>query len=84
MSEHPIDVLITGKEPSDIHGTIRAHNIHRSPELPNVPILVVGYQCTKEDVLRAVDRGINSVQLMPFSPGTLQEKIARMTHTMMK
>ena len=81
MADHPVDVLIVGKELPDTHGTKFASSIRRSSDLPRIPILMVGYQFTEEDVLHAVDRGIDSFLLMPFSPEALQEKITRMTKT---
>lgn len=81
MAEHPIDVLIVGKELPDTRGTKLAHNIRNSDDLPHVPILMVGYQFTEKDIHHAADRGINSFLLMPFSPEALQEKITRMTST---
>lgn len=81
MTENRVDVLILGKKLPDTRGTKLSNNIRRSNDLSHIPILMVGYQFTEEDVLHAVDRGIDSFLLMPFSPEALQDKIASMTET---
>lgn len=79
MTENPVDVLILGKELPDTRGIKLSHNIRRSKDLSQIPILMVGYQFTEEDVLQAADQGIDSFLLMPFSPEALQDKIASVT-----
>lgn len=73
--DNEVDLIITGKSLPDLRGGNLAKEVRRNSDQVNVPMLMVGYQFTEDDVLHAVDRGINAFLLMPFSPEALQEKL---------
>lgn len=73
--ENDIDLLITGKTLPDFRGGHLAREVRQNSGTGSLPILMVGYQFTEEDVLHAVDRGIDAFLLMPFSPEALQKKL---------
>lgn len=79
--QNDIDLLITGKSLPDLRGGHLAQEIRQSPQTDRLPILMVGYQFTEEDVLHAVDRGIDAFLLMPFSPEALQDKLSAISRS---
>lgn len=79
--QNDIDLVITGKSLPDLRGGHLARELRESPETGSLPILMVGYQFTEEDVLHAVDRGIDAFLLMPFSPEALQEKLSAISRS---
>lgn len=54
----------------DLTTAIRAH-----PDGKSVPILMVTTRSVKEDIIAAVQAGVNSYIVKPFTPQVLKEKI---------
>lgn len=52
-----------------------ARAIRARPDGTTVPILMVTTRSAREDVLAAVDAGVNNYLLKPFTPPGLKEKI---------
>lgn len=73
--DNDVDLIITGKNLPDLRGGHLAKEIRDKSNEMELPILMVGYQFTEDDVLHAVDRGIDAFLLMPFSPEALLEKL---------
>jgi two-component system, chemotaxis family, chemotaxis protein CheY len=42
---------------------------------PNIPILMVTTNAAKEDIVQALQAGVNNYVVKPFTPDTLKEKI---------
>jgi two-component system chemotaxis response regulator CheY len=49
--------------------------LRASPETSQIPILMVTTRSAKEDILQAVEAGVSSYILKPFTPPVLKEKI---------
>jgi two-component system, chemotaxis family, chemotaxis protein CheY len=54
----------------DLAKALRSHNVARA-----VPILMVTTRSVREDIVAAVDAGVTSYIVKPFTPQVLKEKI---------
>jgi Response regulators consisting of a CheY-like receiver domain and a winged-helix DNA-binding domain len=52
--------------------------VRATPEGGSVPILMVTTRGAKEDIVAAVEAGVNNYVLKPFTPSVLKEKIDRL------
>jgi two-component system, chemotaxis family, chemotaxis protein CheY len=60
----------------DFARALRAHDIGKS-----VPILMVTTRSSREDIVTAVEAGVNSYIVKPFTPQLLKEKIDHVLST---
>jgi two-component system chemotaxis response regulator CheY len=56
-------------------------NLRGKPETASTPILMVTTRSVREDILSAVQAGVNNYIVKPFTPQTLKEKIDAMLAT---
>jgi two-component system chemotaxis response regulator CheY len=54
----------------DLARALRAH-----PDGKSVPILMVTTRSVKEDIIAAIEAGVNNYIVKPFTPQVLKEKI---------
>jgi two-component system chemotaxis response regulator CheY len=52
-----------------------ARALRARPDGKNIPILMVTTRSVREDILAAVEAGVNNYILKPFTPPVLKEKI---------
>jgi len=69
-----VELIITDWNMPEMDGlefvqTVRAEN-------PKIPILMVTTNAAKEDIIQAVQAGVNNYVVKPFTPDTLKAKIA--------
>ncbi len=72
-----IDFIITDWNMPGMSGLELARAVRALPVGRNVPILMVTTRGAREDILAAVDAGVNSYVVKPFTPAILKEKIDR-------
>ena len=68
-----VEMIITDWNMPEMDGlefvqTVRSNN-------PNIPILMVTTNAAKEDIVQALQAGVNNYVVKPFTPETLKEKI---------
>jgi two-component system, chemotaxis family, chemotaxis protein CheY len=70
-----IEMVITDWNMPTMGGLDLVKSLRASPQTAKVPILMVTTRSVKEDILQAVEAGVNSYILKPFTPQVLKEKL---------
>lgn len=74
-----IEMVITDWNMPTMGGLDLVKNLRANPATAKVPILMVTTRSVKEDILQAVQAGVNSYILKPFTPQVLKEKLDQVT-----
>lgn len=75
--EPGIGFIITDWNMPNMSGIDFARAIRKNPNGGSVPILMVTTRGAREDIVAAVEAGVNNYVLKPFTPPVLKEKIDR-------
>ena len=59
----------------NMSGTEFTKVLRSRPDGANVPVLMVTARSVKEDILTAMEAGVNNYIVKPFTPAVLKEKI---------
>jgi two-component system chemotaxis response regulator CheY len=70
-----IELIITDWNMPVMGGLEFVKNLRASPQHGKTPILMVTTRSVKEDIVQAVEAGVSSYILKPFTPQVLKEKI---------
>jgi two-component system chemotaxis response regulator CheY len=70
-----IQFVITDWNMPNMSGIDFARALRARPDGRNIPILMVTTRSVREDILAAVEAGVNNYILKPFTPPVLKEKI---------
>ena len=70
-----IQFVITDWNMPNMSGIDLARALRALPEGKSVPILMVTTRSVKEDIIAAVQAGVNNYIVKPFTPQVLKEKI---------
>jgi two-component system chemotaxis response regulator CheY len=70
-----IDLVITDWNMPVMGGLDFVKSVRGAPATAALPILMVTTRSAKEDILQAVEAGVNSYVLKPFTPPVLRDKI---------
>ncbi|MEP6731903.1 MAG: response regulator [bacterium] len=70
-----IQFVVTDWNMPNMSGIEFARALRARPDGKNIPILMVTTRSVREDILAAVDAGVNNYILKPFTPSVLKEKI---------
>ena len=70
-----IELIITDWNMPVMGGLEFVKALRASPDHTKTPILMVTTRSVKEDILQAVEAGVSSYILKPFTPQVLKEKI---------
>ena len=73
-----VGLIITDWNMPVMSGLEFARRLRAAPGGASVPILMVTTRGAREDIVRAVEAGVNSYILKPFTPSVLKEKIDRL------
>jgi two-component system, chemotaxis family, chemotaxis protein CheY len=73
-----IGFVITDWNMPNMSGIEFARAIRSNPVGASVPILMVTTRGAREDIVSAVEAGVNNYILKPFTPSVLKEKIDRL------
>ena len=73
-----IGFVITDWNMPNMSGIEFARAIRANPVGGSVPILMVTTRGAREDIVSAVEAGVNNYILKPFTPSVLKEKIDRL------
>lgn len=70
-----IELIITDWNMPNMGGLDFVKNLRAQPGFARTPILMVTTRSVKEDIMQAVEAGVSSYILKPFTPQVLKEKI---------
>ena len=70
-----IQFVITDWNMPNMSGIDFARALRARPDGKHIPILMVTTRSVREDILAAVEAGVNNYILKPFTPPVLKEKI---------
>jgi two-component system, chemotaxis family, chemotaxis protein CheY len=70
-----IQFVITDWNMPNMSGTDFTRALRHRPDGANVPVLMVTARSVKEDILTAMEAGVNNYIVKPFTPQVLKEKI---------
>jgi two-component system, chemotaxis family, chemotaxis protein CheY len=70
-----IGLVITDWNMPVMGGLELVKQLRGTPETATLPILMVTTRSAKEDIMQAVEAGVSSYVLKPFTPPVLKEKI---------
>ena len=71
-------LLVTDWHMPQMDGIDLVRAVRADPRLHPIPILMVSAQATREQIVEAVNAGVNDYVVKPFTPQTLQAKIAKL------
>ena len=70
-----IEMVITDWNMPNMGGLDLVKALRANPQTAKTPILMVTTRSVKEDILQAVEAGVGSYILKPFTPQVLKEKL---------
>ena len=70
-----VEMVITDWNMPNMGGLDLVKSLRANPQTAKMPILMVTTRSVKEDILEAVQAGVNSYILKPFTPQVLKEKL---------
>ncbi len=70
-----VKFVITDWNMPNMSGTEFTKVLRSRPDGANVPVLMVTARSVKEDILTAMEAGVNNYIVKPFTPAVLKEKI---------
>jgi two-component system chemotaxis response regulator CheY len=73
------DVIVTDWNMPEMNGPQFVEAVRSQPQLAKTPVLMVTTQAAKEDVIVALQAGVNDYLIKPFTPEALKEKINSLT-----
>jgi two-component system chemotaxis response regulator CheY len=73
-----VGFIITDWNMPKMNGVEFARAVRALPSGQSVPILMVTTRGAREDIVTAVEAGVNNYILKPFTPSVLKEKIDRL------
>jgi two-component system chemotaxis response regulator CheY len=76
--DESIGFVITDWNMPNMSGVEFTRSIRARPDGASVPIMMVTTRGAREDIVAAVEAGVNNYILKPFTPTVLKEKIDRL------
>lgn len=73
------DMIVTDWNMPEMNGPQFVEAVRSQPALAKTPVLMVTTQAAKEDVIVALQAGVNDYLIKPFTPEALKEKIQILT-----
>ncbi len=75
LNNKPVDLIMTDWNMPEMNGEDLIKKLRSMEQYQKTPILMITTRATKEDVIRALQIGVNSYITKPFTPKLLQEKV---------
>lgn len=75
LASEAIDLVITDWAMPSMSGPDLVRAIRSSPAHAKLPVLMLTGIAQKEDIVQAIDAGVNGYVVKPFEPQTLKDKI---------
>jgi two-component system chemotaxis response regulator CheY len=76
-----IQMVITDWNMPNMGGLELVQHLRSDPNTARIPILMVTTRSLKEDIVQALEAGINNYILKPFTPQVLKEKLDQVVST---
>ena len=71
----PVDVIITDWNMSEMSGIEFIKAVRSLAPVKHIPVLMVTTNAAKDDIVEALEEGVNSYVVKPFTPDTIKAKI---------
>jgi two-component system chemotaxis response regulator CheY len=81
LATEPIDVVITDWYMPEMNGLDFVRALRTTPATSHIPIVIVTANAARDDIAQAVELGVNSYILKPFTVETMRDKIAALLTT---
>lgn len=78
LREHPVNFIITDWNMPEMNGLEFVTELRATPEFEKLPVLMITTRGMKDDVLQAVQAGVNNYVVKPFTPETLEQKMNKL------
>jgi two-component system chemotaxis response regulator CheY len=75
LASEAVDLVITDWAMPSMSGPDLVQAIRSSPTHGKLPVLMITGIAQKEDIVQAIEAGVNGYIVKPFEPQTLREKI---------
>lgn len=79
LAEGPVDLVITDWNMPEMTGIEFVRSVRASKTREQLPILMVTTNAAHDDIVAAVEAGVNNYVVKPFTPETMREKIQAVT-----
>jgi two-component system chemotaxis response regulator CheY len=76
LAQQAMDLLIVDWKVPSLSGTELVQRLRQDPRLQSLPVLMISGHAGKEDIVSAIQTGINGYLAKPFTPEALKKKIA--------
>ncbi|MHB2155618.1 response regulator [Caldithrix abyssi] len=75
LHEAPFDLLVTDWNMPEMNGKELVEEVRKLPRFKELPIMMITTRGMEEDVLTAIQVGVNAYIVKPFTPEILRKKI---------
>lgn len=75
LANGDIEMIITDWNMPEMSGIDFIRHVRRQEESTKLPVLMVTTNAAKDDIVQALQAGVNNYVIKPFTPETLREKI---------
>lgn len=75
LANGDIEMIITDWNMPEMSGIDFIRHVRRQEESATLPVLMVTTNAAKDDIVQALQAGVNNYVIKPFTPETLREKI---------
>ncbi|APF18204.1 response regulator receiver protein [Caldithrix abyssi DSM 13497] len=75
LHEAPFDLLVTDWNMPEMNGKELVEEVRKLPRFKELPIMMITTRGMEEDVLTAIQVGVNAYIIKPFTPEILRKKI---------
>lgn len=70
-----INFVITDWNMPEMDGLSLVTTMRQTPELKDIPVLMITTRSSKDDIVEALKAGVNNYIVKPFTPETLKQKM---------
>ena len=71
----PIDMIITDWNMPEMSGVDFIRAVRANDQTKHLPVIMVTTNAAQEDIVQALDAGVNNYVVKPFTPDTIKDKI---------
>ncbi|MHB2147752.1 response regulator [Calditrichota bacterium LG25] len=75
LHQAPFDLLVTDWNMPEMNGKELVEEVRKLPQFKELPIMMITTRGMEEDVLTAIQVGVNAYIVKPFTPEILRKKI---------
>lgn len=77
IKKNSVDFVITDWNMPNMDGLTLLKNIRSTPDISQIPVLMITAEAKKENIVAAAQAGANGYIVKPFTAGTLDEKLSK-------